>query len=81
MKAPVYKFVAFAFVGLMAISGFKADSHLFCDEVKAEAIASTESAQQVIDVSERSIQKRQQTEEEGSTFKFPNVFDALRFIF
>ena len=82
MKTPVSKFALIAFVALLALSGIKADSRLFCDSASQEvAQGELRMEEEIISMAEKKFNKRQSSEDENEGFTFPNVFDALRSIF
>jgi len=81
MKTLGYKFVAVAFVGLLAISGVKSEGIPFCKkDAMGEAIVQIDE-EKVKELTEERLNKPQSTDEEASDFQFPNVFDVFRFIF
>lgn len=81
MRAPAYKFLAFSLVILLAMSGMNSDSRLFCADASASDPAGRVDTEQVIELAEQNLKKERGTKEDSKGFKFPNVFDALRFIF
>ncbi|MEQ9188052.1 MAG: hypothetical protein RLP15_09985 [Cryomorphaceae bacterium] len=81
MRAPVYKFLAFSLVILLAMSGMNSDSRLYCPDASASYTADRVDTEQVIQLAEQNLKENRGTKDDSKGFKFPNVFDALRFIF
>jgi hypothetical protein len=82
MKSPIYKFSLFAFVVLLGLSGVNADNRL----VEGGSDAEVEVSQNVTEsrIAQRSkdeLKERRKSDQDQRDFTFPNVFDALRFIF
>ena len=77
MKSPAIKFVALTALMLLMIAGVKSDTIVLCESEASDDSRTLVSTSKMMEAAEEQIRK----EDEEETFKFPNVFDALRFIF
>jgi hypothetical protein len=79
MNKLVSKFVVFSSVVLFGLSGLNGDTRICCEDTSRDGQRPLGLTDQVFSAAEKQMDEHDQTDQE--TFKFPNVFDALRFIF
>ena len=84
MKSPFSKFIFIASFVLLLLSSVRSNNELSLSSTSSDQNHLTElNSEEIIAMAEKNIQRRKDksAQPENGTFKFPNVFDALRFIF
>jgi len=84
MKTPFSKFLFIASFVLLLLSSVRSNNEVSLSSSSSHQRQLNDySSEEIIAMAEKNIQKRKDksAQPENGTFKFPNVFDALRFIF
>lgn len=84
MKTPFSKFIFIASFVLLLLSSVQSDNERSqSPSVRQHMNLSEMDSEEMIAMAEKNIQRKKDKnpQPESGTFKFPNVFDALRFIF
>jgi len=84
MKTPFSKFIFVASFVLLLLSATRSENDLSLSSKSSAQVDLAEmNSEEILAIAEKNIQRRKDksTQHEDGTFKFPNVFDALRFIF
>jgi sortase (surface protein transpeptidase) len=84
MKTPFSKFLFIASFVLLLLSSVRSNNEVSLSSSSSHQRQLNDySSKEIIAMAEKNIQKRKDksAQPEDGTFKFPNVFDALRFIF
>jgi hypothetical protein len=84
MKTPFSKFLFIASFVLLLLSSVRSNNEVSLSSSSSHQRQLNDySSKEIIAMAEKNIQKRKDksAQPENGTFKFPNVFDALRFIF
>ena len=84
MKIPFSKYIFVASFLLLLLLATRSENDLSLSSKSTDQVDFAEmNSEEILAIVEINIQRRKDksTQHEDGTFKFPNVFDALRFIF